>query len=54
VARTYQNIRLFQNMSALDNVMVGCTRGCAAMVRAIAAPGIRREMRRPPAAAWTC
>jgi branched-chain amino acid transport system ATP-binding protein len=45
VARTYQNIRLFRGLSALDNVIVGThghTRAPFA-ARLVFAPGVRRE-----------
>ena len=45
IARTFQNIRLFQNMTALENVMVGChTRMRATPFDALLrTPGERRE-----------
>lgn len=45
VARTYQNIRLFRGLSALDNVIVGThLRTCAPFVARLAfAPSVRRE-----------
>ncbi len=47
IARTFQNIRLFANMSALDNVLVGMhTRLNATPLGAILrTPGVRREER---------
>jgi branched-chain amino acid transport system ATP-binding protein len=47
VARTFQNIRLFGAMSALENVMVGChARMKAGLLGSIArTPGVRREER---------
>lgn len=45
LARTFQNIRLFQNMSVLENVMIGChTRSKAGILGAILRPpAVRRE-----------
>jgi branched-chain amino acid transport system ATP-binding protein len=45
VARTYQNIRLFRGLSALDNVIVGThTRTSASFAaRLVFAPAVRRE-----------
>jgi ABC-type branched-subunit amino acid transport system ATPase component len=47
IARTFQNIRLFQNMSALDNVLVGMhTRLHATPLGAVLrTPGVMREER---------
>ena len=47
VGRTFQNIRLFQTMSALENVMVGMyCRTKGGIVRSILrTPGVRREER---------
>ena len=47
IARTFQNIRLFQTMSSLENVMVGMhCRTKGGVVRSILrTPGIRREER---------
>lgn len=47
IARTYQNIRLFANMTALDNVLVGLHRHLrSTWVQAIlASPAVRREER---------
>ena len=47
IARTFQNIRLFQNMSALDNILVGMhTRLHATPLGAILrTPGVMREER---------
>jgi branched-chain amino acid transport system ATP-binding protein len=47
IARTFQNIRLFANMSALDNVLVGMhTRLRATPLGAVLrTPGVRREER---------
>ncbi len=47
VARTYQNIRLFANMTALENVLVGLHRHLhSTWVGAVlASPGVRREER---------
>src|SRR6187397_3310592 len=48
VGRTFQNIRLFQHMTALENVLVGMhCRLKGGIVRSIIrTPGIRREERR--------
>jgi ABC-type branched-subunit amino acid transport system ATPase component len=45
VARTYQNIRLFRGLTALDNVIVGthATTGAPFAARLVFAPGVRRE-----------
>src|SRR5690606_16653677 len=45
IARTYQNIRLFGEMTALDNLLIGQhTRGSAGILGALVyAPGYRRE-----------
>lgn len=45
MARTFQNIRLFGNMTALENVMVGryCRTGSAAFTSIIRGPKFRRE-----------
>ncbi len=47
VGRTFQNIRLFQNMTALENVLVGMhSRLTGGIVRSILrTPGLRREER---------
>lgn len=47
IARTYQNIRLFGEMTALDNLLIGQhTRGKAGVLSALVyAPGYRREER---------
>jgi len=48
IARTFQNIRLFKNLSALDNVKIGChCRGRAGMLGALSfLPSVRAEERR--------
>ncbi|MDQ2781665.1 MAG: ABC transporter ATP-binding protein [Actinomycetota bacterium] len=45
MARTFQNIRLFANMTALENVMVGryCRTSSAALTSIIRGPKFRRE-----------
>ena len=45
VARTYQNIRLFRGLSALDNVIVGThvTTSAPFAARLVFAPSVRRE-----------
>ena len=45
MARTFQNIRLFGNMTALENVMVGryCRTSAAALTSIIRGPKFRRE-----------
>jgi ABC-type branched-subunit amino acid transport system ATPase component len=45
IARTFQNIRLFGNMSVMDNVLVGMDRRLSGGVlrMALQTPGIRRE-----------
>src|SRR5262249_20906874 len=45
IARTFQNIRLFQDMTVLENVLVGMDRSLSRNVLAMALrlPGLRRE-----------
>ena len=45
MARTFQNIRLFNNMTALENVMVGrfCRTSAAALTSILRGPKFRRE-----------
>jgi branched-chain amino acid transport system ATP-binding protein len=45
MARTFQNIRLFNNMTALENVMVGrfCRTSSAALTSILRGPKFRRE-----------
>ena len=45
IARTFQNIRLFAEMSALENVMVGmhCRTGCGVLAALTRHPGMVRE-----------
>ena len=45
ISRTFQNLELFPNMNALENVMVGChTRAGAGLLQAgLRLPGMRRE-----------
>jgi len=47
VARTFQNIRLFQNMTAVDNVLVAMDRKLKGGVirMALQTPAIRRQER---------
>lgn len=47
IARTFQNIRLFSNLTVLDNAKIGChTQGGAGLLGALARhPGTRREER---------
>jgi len=47
IARTFQNIRLFQAMSALDNVLVGmhCRLTATALGAVLRTPGVMREER---------
>jgi branched-chain amino acid transport system ATP-binding protein len=47
MARTFQNIRLFGNMTALENVMVGryCRTSSAALTSILRGPKFRREER---------
>ena len=47
MARTFQNIRLFQNMTALENVMVGrhCRTKAGILGAILRGPGTRREER---------
>jgi branched-chain amino acid transport system ATP-binding protein len=54
IARTFQNIRLFGELSALDNVRVGVeTRARAGAGRALLPlPAVRREARAVTAVAW--
>ena len=52
IARTFQNIRLFQNMTVLDNVLTAMDRSIqGGVVRmALQSPGIRRQERAGPRA----
>ncbi|MFW5837086.1 MAG: ABC transporter ATP-binding protein [Desulfovibrionaceae bacterium] len=45
IARTFQNIRLFQNMSAMENVMVAqhCRTRCKVLAAVLRSPRQRRE-----------
>lgn len=45
MSRTFQNIRLFANMTALENVMVGryCRTSCKALTSILRGPKYRRE-----------
>jgi len=45
MARTFQNIRLFANMTALENVMVGryCRTSSGAITSILHGPKFRRE-----------
>jgi branched-chain amino acid transport system ATP-binding protein len=47
ISRTFQTIRLFQNMSALENVLAGChcRMGCGSLAAMLRTPGQRREER---------
>lgn len=47
IARTFQNIRLFKNLSVLDNVKIGChTKGGAGLLGALSrTPGVKQEER---------
>jgi branched-chain amino acid transport system ATP-binding protein len=49
MARTFQNIRLFGNMTALENVMVGryCRTSAMALTSILRGPKFRAR-RRPP------
>lgn len=53
IARTYQNIRLFDNMSALDNVKLGmhCRTGAGVVGIILSLPGVLKEERRVEARA---
>ena len=59
MARTFQNIRLFGNMTALENVMVGryCRTTTGPLTSIIRGPKFRRDEKatrdRRPGAAWT-
>jgi ABC-type branched-subunit amino acid transport system ATPase component len=45
ICRTFQNIRLFQNMTVLDNVLTACDRRlrCGALSMALRTPAVRSE-----------
>jgi branched-chain amino acid transport system ATP-binding protein len=53
IARTFQNIRLFQNMTVLENVLIGMDRffGGSAVSMALRLPGVRRKERQREAKA---
>jgi len=53
IARTFQNIRLFQNMTVLENILVGMDRTLSRNVFAMAfqLPGLRRQEREAEAKA---
>ncbi len=53
ISRTFQNLRLFANMSVLENVMVGrhCRTKVGLLRSALKFPGVLREERRTTAAA---
>jgi branched-chain amino acid transport system ATP-binding protein len=54
LGRTFQNVALFQRMSVLDNVKVGChSRGSGGFVRdALRLPGVAAQERRIAERAW--
>ncbi len=55
VVRTFQNVRLFERMSVLDNVLVGAQRGTRASLSSAWArtPGFRRRERELRDRAWS-
>ena len=56
IARTFQNIRLFANMTALENVLIGMhTRlKSSPLGRCCELPSVMREERRPEREAASC
>lgn len=56
LTRTFQNLQVFQNMTALENVMVGCHlhEGRNVLAHLLALPSVRRQREKSRARALKC